>query len=92
MPLSLYPVFLLFSIVLFYIIAKRYFPEKDVEKTTPKYSSEPVSIYANETQDQFYLRCHIFITDLLVQYELGYHTSNDLKSHIITYNDGYSVF
>jgi len=87
MSLILYPIILIAAVIIFYILGKKSGTEKEVIKTVMQYNNEPVSLYHDETEDQYYLRCHNFISDCLNKKELRYHASNDFKSFVISLED-----
>lgn len=85
MPLILYPIILIVAVIIFYILGKKNGAEKEIIKTVTQYNNEPISLYHDETEDQFHLRCHNFITDWFTKNELRHHTSNDYKSTVLTF-------
>lgn len=87
MPLILYPIILIVAVIIFYILGKKSGREKEVIKTVTQYNNEPVNLYHDETEDQYYLRCHNFISDCLTKKELRYHASNDFKSTVLTFEE-----
>jgi len=85
--LIFYPIILISAVVLFYILGKRNGTEREVIKTVTQYTGQPISNYNDETEEQYYLRCHNFISDCLTKKEVRYHSSNDYKSFVVTFED-----
>jgi|GEM_PF-2736825 len=83
----LYPILLIVSTVIFYILGKKNGTQKEVIKTVTHYNNEPVNLYNDETEDQYYLRCHNFIAECLTKRDLRYHASNDYKSFVLELED-----
>lgn len=92
MSLIFYPIILIASVVLFYILGKKNGNEKKIIKTVTKYTGQPISNYNDETEEAYYLRCHNFISDSLTKKELRYHASNDYKSFVISVDDGTETY
>lgn len=87
MPLILYPIILIVAVIIFYILGKKNGIDREAIKTVTQYSNDPISMYHDETEDQYYLRCHNFISECLTKKELRYHASNDLKSFVVSFED-----
>ncbi|HKG07182.1 MAG TPA: hypothetical protein VKB19_12020 [Pedobacter sp.] len=83
--LVVYPILLIVAVIIFYILGKKNGTEKEVIKTVTRYTGQLVSNYADETEEQYYLRCHNFISAYLTKEELRYHASNDYKSFVISF-------
>ena len=85
--LVVYPIVLIVAVIIFYILGKKNGTEKEVIKTVTQYTGQLVNNYADETEEQYYLRCHNFISECLTKKELRYHASNDYKSFVISFED-----
>ncbi len=83
----LYPIILIAAVLTFYILGKKNGTEKEVIKTVTQYTGQVVSNYADETEEQYYLRCHNFISNYLTKKELRYHASNDYKSFVVSFEN-----
>jgi len=85
MSLITYPIILIVAVIIFYILGKKNGTEKEVIKTVTQYTGQLVSNYADETEEQYYLRCHNFISAYLTKEALRHHASNDYKSFVISF-------
>jgi hypothetical protein len=85
MPLIAYPIILIVAVIIFYILGKKNGTEKEVIKTVTQYTGQLVSNYTDETEEQYNLRCHNFISAYLTKEGLRYHASNDYKSFVISF-------
>lgn len=88
MPFTIYPIILIVAVIIFYILGKKN-GTKEVIKTVidNQPANDEVNTYADETEEEYLLRCHNFIIDFLNKKDIKYHISTDHKSFKSTFED-----